>query len=189
MVTLEAALLAVMLRQEPSSGDREEPAARYERLSMMAGAIAEVASDPPEGWMAGSWELAAELAATSYEEGQRWDLRVHQGKIRGDQGKAACLNQIHTHPYWFPRADWRASMGTSREATVICFRGAARVMAHYSRSCTQPWMGVEVRLAWVSAGYGSGVSCNPKGRPWAAKRARRAARWLSEMDAMREVET
>lgn len=186
MVTLEAALLAVMLRQPGPADGGETPAEREVRLRAIAAAIAQVASQPPDGWMAGSWELAAMLAATTYEEGQYWHVEVHNGKRRGDHGRAACLAQVHAHPSWFPKAEWQASMGVGLEPTVICMTGASRVLAHYSRRCTQPWMSVEVRLSRIAAGYGSGISCNAAERPWAQARARRAARWLAEMDAMRE---
>lgn len=166
---------------------QEAPEARAARLAVIAQAIAETAAEPPVGWRAGSWELAAALAKNSYDEGQRWHPDVHSGRRRGDHGRAACLNQIWAHYAWFPRAEWRASMGTDLEATRVCMRGAARILAHYSTRCTQPWMGVETRLSYIFAGYGTGLSCNPKGRPWAYARARGAASWLLELEELTYV--
>lgn len=161
----------------------EDPADRFERLSTIARAIALESAHPPEGWRWGSAELAALLLATTYEEGWRWRRDVHAGQKLGDAGRARCLAQIHRHPTWMPRELWLASTGTDIESTRICVAGAARVLAHYAAECVSERgvEDVEGSFARVVAGYGSGSGCSPKGRPWAADRARRAVRWLGEL--------
>lgn len=173
-LTLEEAVLVLMLRQAGPSGDREPASERQARLGTIAQAVAEEAKDVEE---------AAELLATTYEEGQRWHSLVHSGKLRGDGGKAACLGQLHAHYVWFPRAEWQASMGAGLEATRVCIRGSARFLRYYEK-CHRPWMGVEDRLARSFAGYGTGTTCDPRGRPWAYGRARRASRWKAELEAL-----
>lgn len=161
----------------------EDPAERVERLSIIARAIALEAAHPPPEWRWGSAELAALLLATTYEEGWRWRRDVHDGRLLGDGGRARCLAQLHRHPTWMPKELWLASTGTDLESTRICVAGAARVLAHYAAECVSDRgaRDLEGSFARVVVGYGTGAGCNPKGRPWAASRARRAVAWLGEL--------
>lgn len=178
-------VLALMLAQAPSWGEQEAPGDRYGRLEIIAAAASVEAAHPPDGWRWSSLHLTAALLATSYEEGWRWSEAVHSGEKLGDGTRARCLNQLHKHPTWVPGPMWRASTGTDFDATRLCMRGAARVLAHYADRCVSAHgaRDFEGSMARVVAGYGTGKTCSPDGRDWAVKRARRVARWFAELEA------
>lgn len=83
-----------------------------------------------------------------------------------------------------PRSLWLASTGTDIEATRVCVRGVVTVLAHYAATCVSEWRAADLEssLARVNAGYGTGHTCSPVGRPWATRRARRAVRWLRVLE-------
>ncbi len=161
---LAPALLAVMLRLSGPAGDTEPPDARAARLGTNAEAIALEATTPPPGWPWGSVELAGGVVATWNEEGARMALAVHTGQRRGDRGSSACQGQVKQGLH-VTRAEWHASMGTSLEATRMCARLTARILALHARRClgkkpqANAW-----NFAIVVAGYGSGWSCNARMR-------------------------
>jgi hypothetical protein len=168
-----------MLAAAPPTAD-EDSVEHEQRLLTIARAIV-AESARTSGWRWSRTALVAALLATSFEEGMKWHKDVHTGKRTGDAGKARCLTQLHAHPFWMPRALWLASTGTDLEATRLCMRGAVNVLSHYSASCVSEWRAasdLEGSLARINAGYGTGHSCSPAGRPWATRRARLAVRWL-----------
>lgn len=175
-----------MLAQASTWGDVEPANDRAERLEVIAAASSiESAQVPPE-WPWSALTMQALLLATTYEEGQRWSRSVHSGERTGDKGKARCLAQLHQHKTWVPGPMWRATTGTDLDATQLCMRGAVRILSHYSATCVSPWRAandLEGSLARVIAGYGTGHTCSVTGRPWATKRARRAVKWLRELEA------
>lgn len=179
-------VLALMLAQSPAWGETETYAERAERFEVIAAAAAIESAFHPEGWRWSALTMTATLLATTYEEGWHWSLAVHSGKRLGDGGRARCLAQLHKHPTWVPGPMWKATTGVDLDATQLCFRGAARVLAHYSATCVserQAATDLEGSLARVVAGFGTGTSCSPTNRPWAVKRARRAVKWLRELEA------
>ncbi len=178
--------LALMLAQVATWGEAEPQAERAERLAVIEAAAALESDTPPDGWRWSGLALKATLLATTYEEGAHWSRSVHDGSRLGDGSRARCLAQLHRHPSWVPGPMWRATTGTDLEATRLCMRGAARVLAHYSAACVTPWKAereFEASIARVVAGYGTGRSCNPYHRPWALARVRRVTAWLRELEA------
>jgi len=164
-------------------GKTEPEDERFARLNTIARAVALEVKTLPDGWRWNSRVLAAVLLATSYEEGIRWRVDVHDGRTTGDNGKARCLNQLWRHYRWMPKDKWLASTGTDLESTRICMAGAARILAHYSATCVSPQRAekdVEGSLARIVAGYGTGTTCN-ENLPFAKRRARLAAKWLAEL--------
>lgn len=185
-------VLALVLAQAPAWGETEAYVDRRERLEVIAHAASIEAAAAPPGWRWTTLAMTATLLATSYEEGQRWALSVHDGSRLGDcdddgtNCRARCVNQLHLHPTWVPGPMWRATTGTDLYSTQLCMRGAVRILSHYSARCVSPWRAkhdLEGALARVVAGYGTGHSCEPAGRPWARARAKRAVKWLRELEA------
>ncbi len=178
-------VLALMLEQAPAWGETETTAERNARLETIAAAASIEAANAPPGWRWSTLALTATLLATTYEEGRRWSVALHNGSNTGDGGRARCLAQLHQHPTWVPGPMWRASAGLDLDATQLCMRGAARILAHYSATCVTDAgaKSFERSVARVIAGYGTGRSCVVQGRPWASRRARLAARWLRELEA------
>ncbi len=182
---LQQNLLLIAGEAEPPALDRggnEEPGDRFDRLEIIT--KAEVSITVPPNWRFGRVELLALLHATSYQEGFRWHRDVHSGKIRGDNGKAACLNQVHSHFKWASKERWLASMGTDLESTKVCFQIAADILAHYSQTCVSEWQAKnDLRGAFASivAGYGTGDNCN-QNLKFAQSRANLAMKWLKELE-------
>jgi hypothetical protein len=178
---MNPAVLTLMLAAPGPYGADEASEARAARLETIARAVELETASPPPGWRWASRELAAAVLATTYEEGHHWSRDVHEGERTGDSGRARCLGQLHRHHRWMPRKLWLASTGTDLEATRVCVRGVVTVLSHYAATCVSEWRAasdLEGSLARVNAGYGTGASCSPTGRPWATRRARLAVRWL-----------
>lgn len=193
MPTLSEAVLAVLLRLpgpwEPEA-TAEAPAARVERLSTIATAVATVADESAPGWRWGRRELAAALVAVTYPESHRYSRDVHAGERLGDRGKAACLAQIHAGAL-VSREEWRASMGTDLEATTLCVRLAARVLGAASKCVSRGRELDAVQVARLFAAYGTGYSCSPslpfarqRGRHWASV-TDEIAQWLEVTESRR----
>ncbi len=184
---LEGRTLSIILKAPPPSEEwqkiKETPDERFERLSIIARAHAEEAEFVPEGWPWGREEFLALLLATSYEEGWRWSADVHAGLVRGDKGKSICLMQIQQHKFWVPMNVWKAAAGRDLESTRICVGSAGRILGYYARRCIGGWRykDLESSYARIITGYGTGTSCDPRGRKWAWDRAYRSMRWLKEI--------
>ena len=99
-------------------------------------------------------ELAlAEVVITAAESGM-WDKRVHSGQLRGDNGRAWCLGQLHRNPTFAPEPE--RLVGTDWRATRRCVAASMRVYAYHRKRCGG------VRGAMF--GYGTGWVCRPNKR-------------------------
>ena len=176
----DAILLAILRLPGPwePEGFAEPPHARRERLETIAEAVALETAEPPAAWRYGARRLAAGVARTWYEEGDRFGLEVHAGWKLGDSGKSACLGMVQTSKLVSPD-EWFNAQGTDLAATRICARITVRYLVAHACRC----LGPEVKpSAWafatVVAGYGSGWSCDPlmrhkhDGRQFALSRGR-----------------
>ncbi|HVG83201.1 MAG TPA: hypothetical protein VM820_01745 [Vicinamibacterales bacterium] len=179
---LSEALLTILLRlpgpwEAPATA--EPPEARQERLAIIAEAIALETEQTPAGWRLGSRRMAAGVLVTWHDEGWRFHRDVHSGKRRGDHRRSVCLGQLR-QGLLVSRAEWLASMGTDLEATRMCARLTARVLAMHADRCLSD---APEPTAWsfgkAVAGFGTGHSCNPLhvsptlGKGWALKRGQR----------------
>lgn len=162
-MNLPEAILAILLRlpgpwEDPATA---EPAAeRVARLETIAAAAADVADEGTPGWRWSARAMAAALVATAYQESGRFRRDVHDGRRRGDSGRAACLMQIHAQAM-IGRDEWRASMGTDLEATTTCFRLGARALGNGARCVTAGRELDAHQFARVSMMYGTGRVCSP----------------------------
>jgi hypothetical protein len=180
--TLTAWLLAEALRLGAATSPGETPDEQRARLGTIAGAIATAARDAADGqgWTAS--ELAGWVLVLWKEESQ-FDLRVHAGIPHpvwsSDEGRAACMGQIHKSRI-VPPEEWAVLSGTSEERTLQCARATLRVCIAQAKQC-----GVYLRrqasklgVAETFAAYGSGGKCKPDERAWF-----RAERWAKVMSS------
>ncbi len=163
-MTLAEAILLVLLRLpgpwEPEA-TAEPPAERRARLETIASSIGVVAEETTPGWRWGARAKAAALVAVTYPESQRYLLEVHDGSLRGDHRKAACLGQVH-QSLLVSRAEWAASMGTSSEATTVCLRLVARVLGAAARCVGAGRELDQLQFARIASAYGTGKGCDPR---------------------------
>lgn len=106
-------------------------------------------------------QLLALILVTWHGE-SRFALDVHRGEpgIWGsDDGRAACLGQLHSNAR-LPREAWEATKGTDLEATTNCAIATARALQSAAATCG--YDGAEYSIHRVLRQYGSGTGdCNP----------------------------
>lgn len=133
----------------------EASSVRNERLQMIADVIASEASSAVEefGWYWSADDLALATFIKTYYESGHWDVRIHNGRVRGDHGHSTCLGQI-----W---GGGTKLVGVDREHTRLCIVAVMKHLTFHMKRClnehTQPsaWA-----IAKVFAGYGTGHSCS-----------------------------
>lgn len=113
------------------------------------------------GWHWSKRELQLVLISTLYiESGFHHD--VHSGKKLGDNGRAACLAQLHV-THLVPRERWHRITGTGLRETATCIQSAANVLGHLARTCTKKAGGLtQSKLRIIFNAYQSG-RCNGPG--------------------------
>ena len=133
-------LLALLLTFVPWHGDTETSVARAERLSVVAGAIAEASLNPR--WKGSSEDLAILLVMTAHEE-SHFALHIHEGRCgkhakspKGecDSGKAGTLWQIQFGA-WYPKKHWDKLIGASKTPTTLAAKKAADIMSLARNYC------------------------------------------------------
>src|SRR5690606_35641666 len=106
-------------------------------------------------------QLLALILVTWHGE-SRFALDVHRGEpgIWGsDDGRAACLGQLHSNAR-LPREAWEATKGTDIEATTNCAMATARALQSAAATCR--YDGSERSIHRTLRQYGSGTGdCNP----------------------------
>ena len=163
MYDLKSALLAAALSLPPPwypPGANPETQEHYEnRVARIAVAIAEEAEQAP-GWSWGARPLAFAALTVMYKE-SHFALAVHSGEKLGDEGRAACLGQLHVSGL-VPRHEWMELTGVDVAATRRCARATMRLLAVQHRGCRMrrqsPTIG---NMSQIFAAYGSGGSCKP----------------------------
>ncbi len=187
-MTPHAVLLAAALAAPgpwyPPGRAPETPAARAERVELIASEIVDATAEPMPGWPWGAQELAWAVYVVTRHESRRWALEVHSGRLRGDRGRSGCLGGIMRGTAWAPRERWLDMLGTDRASTALCLRTTAAILAFHAGRCLGPReQPSEWAMARVFTGYGTGGACSPKGRPWASHRARDWARLVERSRA------
>lgn len=153
--------------------DGEADATRMQRLDTVVQVLQ--SQEPPTRWPYGVASWRALLARTWYEEGARFALAVHEGRKRGDNGRAACFGQVWSHGVLLPRAQWLATMGTDLESTAACARATANYLTVSVERCMRPSLSEFENTARVVMLYGTGKRCTPGA--WAYRRAAHAMWW------------
>lgn len=128
---------------------------RRDRIAMIADVTATQApiSAEEHGWRWSANDLALAAFTKMYYESGRFNLLIHQGKVRGDHGHSVCLGQIMN--------GGNRLVGDDRESTTRCVAEVMRHLILHQRRClnenTPPssWA-----MAKVFAGYGTGFSCS-----------------------------
>ena len=138
------------------------------RLQVVAESVDALQAPAKWPWTADALK-ALVLATWIDESGLRES--VHSGALRGDSGQAACFGQVHSG-LLVPRTEWRASMGTSREATAVCATITARVLTAAATCVDGKKPLTQAGVARIVAMYGTGRTCVPPNFARA-----RAARW------------
>lgn len=151
----------------PGPDEAEDPAARRERLGVVAVSIALEAADVDE---------AALIARTVWEESGRLRRDVHAGQRKGDKGRAVCLGQVHAQ-LLVPRREWRRLHGTDIDATRRCIAAVARLYRAVGARCDRNRDPPLIRDARRAAAYATGRSCRSDAWRGALPRARAAAEW------------
>lgn len=138
-MTVAAALLGVWLALQPHGSDEhEDETERRSRIETIAAAVVAETDNDLE---------AALVAATIEHEGEHLSRRVHEGRKRGDSGRAYCLGQVHAQR-WLPAAALPRTVGTDVESTRRCVRAVVRLYREIP--CT---------LRGKINAYGSGKGC------------------------------
>lgn len=138
----------------PWNDNSETPQDRLVRIRMIADVVAEQApvSAAELGWYWSSDDLALAAFTKMWHESGRFRLKVHNGTIRGDNGRSVCLGQI--------MYGGKRLVGTDRDSTKRCITEVMRHLITHQRRCLNevtkpsPWA-----IAKVFAGYGTGHSC------------------------------
>lgn len=89
----------------------------------------------------------------------RFNIKVHDGSVTGDNGRARCMGQLHSNRR-LTRDLWLALPGTDLESTRRCAQATARALS------SARWMCVSRHIKGDSAGwagafrmYGTGYTC------------------------------
>ena len=88
-----------------------------------------------------------------------------------DHGRARCMGQLHRTSLV---AEWLTVAGTDIDATVRCARATLRVLDSAAWRCGKGHGFTSVAMAWIYAGYASGLSCTAT-----RESERRAHRWIA----------
>lgn len=165
-----AALAAPAPYYAPGSW-QETYAARAERLATIALAIDDATADAGKwraGWTRADWAWLVYTKAWS--ESGRFDLRVHDGRLRGDRGRSVCLGQI--------LGGSPALLGIGYDATRACIGETLRILRLHAERC-RVGSASRAAAARIYAGYGTGYSCAPT-ISWARRRAALWEKWRSQ---------
>lgn len=172
-VTIALSFPAPTYRDEPP-----ETLDRYrERVQMIGEVTAEATQDVRWAW--GPKALITATLEHMYEE-SRFDVRIHAGDPHplwdSDDGKAACLGQLHQSGIVPPR-EWVVLAGTDREATLRCVRATMRVLVSLQRMCANRLPPTVPNMAAVFGGL-SGRGC--QSTPSSQRRAQQWARLMMQ---------
>lgn len=160
-MTLAVALYTAALALPMPARSSETGAARAERMATIALAIDAETADADawrDGWTRADWAWAA--FAKAWHESGRFDLRVHDGRVRGSLGER-CLGQIMVAT--------DAIVGTDYDSTRACVRESLRILRLHAARCRVGAAGVAA-VTRVYSGYGTGGSCSATAR-WSSRRA------------------
>lgn len=172
MNPLGIALFAIMSGwpQPKTPDDRipESPGEFEDRVAVSAEAISLEARTVEE---------AAEVAVVWWGE-SRLLREIHDGTIRGDNGRAICFGSIHPHD-----PDWATLAGTSLAATRRCARATIRHLRSSLWTCAREPGPLEGRLALAFEHYARGHCAEPRTKSWerAGKSIRLARRIYGEL--------
>lgn len=97
--------------------------------------------------------LIATGVVMSWRE-SNWFLRVHNGTLLGDGGRAYCLMQVHPNKVFAPHP--QALLGADLRATRACFNAGLRALVYHHRRCSLGDNG-------MIAGYMTGHACEGYG--------------------------
>lgn len=161
-MTLAVALYTAALTLPPPYRLHESTDERALRLATIAMAIdaeTEGADDWSPGWSREDWAWL--VFAKAWHESGRFDVRVHDGRLRGDDGRSVCVGQIMN--------GGDRLVGVDYDATRACVRESLRHLTlHTSRCRVGP--ATQTAATRVYSGYGTGHSCSATMR-WAQSRA------------------
>jgi hypothetical protein len=160
-MTLLAYVLTAMTFLLPAEAKWE---ARYD---VIAESVVAASSDRQADSLLDSRGMALLLLEMSWEESGGWRERVHTGQLRGDDGLAWCLLQLHKHPVIAPSP--RRLVGAGRGATGRCFAAGASYLAFHLARCGS--------VSGAVHGYATGWACRPASYENGARIERRVGRW------------
>lgn len=135
---------------------------RAERLAVIALAIdaeTERADEWAPGWSRSDWAWAG--FAKTWAESGRFDVRVHDGRRRGDGGRSTCLGQIMN--------GGSKLVGVSLEQTRKCYHEVFRIMLLHRERCSVGPANTH-NVSRLFGAYGTGYTCRGDMR-WAERRA------------------
>lgn len=155
---LAETLFAIMLAMTPPA-DQADAGAEL-RYWTIATATADVATRS-------SWEpreMALALLVKTWHESGRWDVRVHDGELRGDchgegwrrRCRSVCLGQIHAGSGVVTYHEHKRLVGTDWRSTRRCLAAAARALE------TARWQCRTDRIEAAYALYGTGSRCDAR---------------------------
>jgi hypothetical protein len=169
-VNLLAGILAIITGWAPAAPPpgmlAELPAERAERMSTIAEAVDIAAGGDPAAAAAVLviWGRESRLA--------RW---VHDGTVKGDHGRAACMGSVHPSK---KIADWALLTGTELAPTIRCALRTLQVVRSGLGMCTGAARKQEVRMALAFEYYARGTCGVPgiesmyRAREWTRLSAR-----------------
>lgn len=161
-------LVGIFTAAQPTPSEAEAPADRARRIVTIANAIvAETRSH----------EEAALVARTLWEESGGLRRDVHDGRRKGDWGRAICLGQVHPQ-LRVPYKEWATLAGVDYAATRRCVAASVRLYRAMAERCDRKGDGAETKLARRAAAYATGRTCEASGWVGARPRARHALVWL-----------
>lgn len=132
-------------------------------------------AEPPARWPYGAASWRALVLRTWFEEGARFALDVHEGRRRGDAGRAVCFGQVWSHVTILPRLEWAQTVGVNQASTDACARATSKYLTIGVERCMQPTLSELENTARIVMLYGTGKRCTPGA--WAYNRARGAMQW------------
>ena len=126
-----------------------------DRVATISTAIAIESADHAPDWGWGIDSMAWNTYTTAFHESGRFNVRVHDGRWRGDNGRSVCLGQI--------MSGGEELVGIDMASTRRCVSEIMRILKMHKNRCLAKNAKESMwAVGRIYAGYMTGHSCDPK---------------------------